>query len=290
MDTEKPDLSTEQVRELLHLARGGALMEDIDLLAAALEELLRVRDAEPKPAILFCPKCSELHVDKLEEDGTDWTKRRHRKHLCHNKNCKHVWQPFDFPTYGVQLPATLLEAMASLTQNVEELGQQRDEAQAQLKRVTMELEHFKKEHAYLAERNKEVLEHAELGETVVGYVRRLERELSAVAKELGLPSDPGSVGAKILLSAIDGLKTHYRLKDEELEAQKELQATTGAQLAELRSQVEHHVQHISASAQKLGARCPIRSSPDFQYGRETGALELAGRLGINVKLDGGGGG
>lgn len=122
------ELTTKDLKILVELGRMGALngatVETSSELVSGLEELLRVREAEPKSAYLFCPECSELHVDKLEADGTDWTKRRHRKHLCHS--CGHVWQPFDFPTYGVPLPAKLIEAIASLSRSVEEVVQERD--------------------------------------------------------------------------------------------------------------------------------------------------------------------
>lgn len=164
METEKHDLSTRDLEKLLELARSGSalsltkkvpcekcgtpfpgnatkcpqcgtLYEVDDLLTLALEELLRVRRAEPQPAFLFCPKCGELHVDKLEEDGTDWTKRSHRKHLCHNRSCGHVWQPFAFPTYGVPLPTQVVDAIASLNQIAMEAVQERD-AQTEIHATT----------------------------------------------------------------------------------------------------------------------------------------------------------
>lgn len=51
------------------------------------------------PVVLHCPLCKVQHIDQLEEDGTDWATRPHRKHLC--AACKHVWQPYPVGTYGV---------------------------------------------------------------------------------------------------------------------------------------------------------------------------------------------
>ncbi len=96
------DLSTDDVRRLLELSLAGQLCEDTDLLAAALQELLQVRLMDPRKMVLFCEHCEELHIDKLEPSGHDWSKLPHRTHLC--VHCGKTWQPHPFPTVGVALP------------------------------------------------------------------------------------------------------------------------------------------------------------------------------------------
>lgn len=53
----------------------------------------------PVRMILHCPKCITQHVDK-DEGNIDWTKRLHRKHLCHN--CGHIWKVANVYTVGVK--------------------------------------------------------------------------------------------------------------------------------------------------------------------------------------------
>lgn len=97
------EVSTLDLNRLVVLVADGKLTEEHTTpLVLALQELLRVREAKPKPAVLFCQHCGKPHVDKLESSGIDWSKRSHRTHLCHH--CGKTWQPFDFPTYGVALP------------------------------------------------------------------------------------------------------------------------------------------------------------------------------------------
>lgn len=38
--------------------------------------------------VLHCPKCQFLHLDVGE-----WHDRPHKKHLCLNEKCGHIWQP-----------------------------------------------------------------------------------------------------------------------------------------------------------------------------------------------------
>lgn len=76
-------------------------------LVEEVEKLRATVDA-PVVLILYCPKCSKQHIDQLEEDGTDWSTRAHRKHLCKNTpdgpdtGCGHVWKPSDRYTVGVR--------------------------------------------------------------------------------------------------------------------------------------------------------------------------------------------
>lgn len=123
---EKTDLSTAQLKQLMYLSRRGVLSRivDAELMALAFEALLREREAEPKSAHLFCAHCGELHVDKFEEDGTDWSKRSHRTHRCHF--CEKTWTPFDFPTFGAPLPAKLTEAINNLSQSALAAVRERD--------------------------------------------------------------------------------------------------------------------------------------------------------------------
>jgi hypothetical protein len=63
---------------------------------------------KPVPATLYCPACKKQHLDLIEADGTDWSKRPHKKHLCKNTpegpdtGRGHLWQPYDFHTVGVR--------------------------------------------------------------------------------------------------------------------------------------------------------------------------------------------
>jgi hypothetical protein len=79
------------------------------LLAEKDAEIARLRAAleAPRAMVLHCPACGKQHLDVLEPDGTDWSKRPHRKHLCKNTpagpdtGCGHLWKPMETPTVGV---------------------------------------------------------------------------------------------------------------------------------------------------------------------------------------------
>ena len=61
----------------------------------------------PEPLVLYCPQCSKQHIDTLEADGTDWSKRPHKRHLCKNTpegpdtGCGVLWAPRQTYTIGV---------------------------------------------------------------------------------------------------------------------------------------------------------------------------------------------
>lgn len=71
--------------------------------------------AQPEPIeaerlVLHCPACGKQHLDVLESDGVDWSKKPHRKHLCKNTpegpntGCGHLWRPKETNTVGVLRP------------------------------------------------------------------------------------------------------------------------------------------------------------------------------------------
>lgn len=49
---------------------------------------------KPKPMVLACPDCGQLHVD-----GEVSRRIPHERHLCLYCGCE--WKPYDFPTVGV---------------------------------------------------------------------------------------------------------------------------------------------------------------------------------------------
>ena len=61
---------------------------------------------DSEPMVLYCPRCGKQHLDVLE-DGVDWSKRQHKKHLCKNTpsgpntGCGFLWKPKETPTVGV---------------------------------------------------------------------------------------------------------------------------------------------------------------------------------------------
>lgn len=63
-----------------------------------MAEVDRETPAPPKPLVLHCPECQVHHVDR-----DAWATRPHKTHLC--ENCHHEWQPFPYPTVGVQAPS-----------------------------------------------------------------------------------------------------------------------------------------------------------------------------------------
>lgn len=54
---------------------------------------------EPIDMLLYCPRCSEQHVD-LPNAEKNWTNPPHRSHEC--QHCGYVWRPADVATNGVQ--------------------------------------------------------------------------------------------------------------------------------------------------------------------------------------------
>lgn len=56
-------------------------------------------DGAPIPMVLFCPQCSQKHVDKPEPE-VGWLNPPHRSHLC--AACGWIWRPCDRPTAGVE--------------------------------------------------------------------------------------------------------------------------------------------------------------------------------------------
>lgn len=53
------------------------------------------KPTEPTPMLLWCPECSERHIDR-----GDFAQRPHHTHAC--QECGHVWRPAIDPTVGVQ--------------------------------------------------------------------------------------------------------------------------------------------------------------------------------------------
>lgn len=59
-----------------------------------------MNDQKPVPMLLFCPKCLQQHVDKVDHTShIDWSMRPHVTHLC--EYCQHRWMPEDYETVGV---------------------------------------------------------------------------------------------------------------------------------------------------------------------------------------------
>jgi hypothetical protein len=94
---------------------GAEFLEEEELSEACdaarrLAEALAAIDASPETLVLHCPRCGKLHLDTLEPDGTDWSKRPHKTHLCKNTpfgantGCGHEWRPKETPTVGVSPP------------------------------------------------------------------------------------------------------------------------------------------------------------------------------------------
>lgn len=78
--------------------------------------------AEPERLVLRCPACEQVHLDQLEPDGADWSKRPHKTHLCKNTlagpdtGCGHKWRPKETPTVGIApLERLKGEVMARMT-------------------------------------------------------------------------------------------------------------------------------------------------------------------------------
>lgn len=85
-----------------------AFEESRALVAVVLEYLqAHVPPLDPERLVLYCPAFGKQHIDQLEPDGTDWSTKPHRKHLCKNTpegpgtGCGHLWRPKETPTVGV---------------------------------------------------------------------------------------------------------------------------------------------------------------------------------------------
>lgn len=50
---------------------------------------------EPRPLMLYCPKCYTQHIDEGE-----WATRPHKTHQC--QQCKYEWCPLEHDTIGVR--------------------------------------------------------------------------------------------------------------------------------------------------------------------------------------------
>ena len=67
-------------------------------LSSAIVLLCDERDqptTDPIPMLLWCPGCSERHLDE-----GDFAKKPHHTHAC--QHCGHVWRPAIVPTVGVR--------------------------------------------------------------------------------------------------------------------------------------------------------------------------------------------
>lgn len=92
-----------QLREAL----AAAEKRELEALAEIDELRAELKLWKPEPLVLLCPACGKQHIDTLEADGTDWSKRPHKKHLCKNTSegpdtgCGHLWSPRQTYTVGV---------------------------------------------------------------------------------------------------------------------------------------------------------------------------------------------
>lgn len=62
---------------------------------AAQADLTQLLKAIPVPMLLWCPECSERHIDRGE-----FADKSHHTHAC--QSCGHCWRPAVLPTVGVQ--------------------------------------------------------------------------------------------------------------------------------------------------------------------------------------------
>lgn len=87
-----------------YFANGGPLFAQFyyeDVLADFITAGQLIQVIEPGTQMLSmlhpirtqCPKCAVQHIDHLEKDGTDWARKPHRRHLCHN--CGEIFVPLD---------------------------------------------------------------------------------------------------------------------------------------------------------------------------------------------------
>jgi hypothetical protein len=105
----------ERITELERIARSARAPGLSERIVERDEQLERA-EKHPVPMILYCPMCTERHID----EGSHAT-RSHKSHAC--QHCGHVWRPALVPTIGVKfLPGFQNEPTGATTQQNVELG------------------------------------------------------------------------------------------------------------------------------------------------------------------------
>jgi hypothetical protein len=94
-DAREAGLNSRSVAAIaLSHARSAAMLAC--MTNGAVLQLVGLAGAEPPtPMLLWCPGCTERHIDEGEFET-----KPHHTHAC--QNCGHVWRPALVPTVGVR--------------------------------------------------------------------------------------------------------------------------------------------------------------------------------------------